>query len=432
MSSSDASSENSEEVYGEDERIIQELSPFLSHDLTYACGGVVLIREDANDLHATEPVVIHWDAGELIHRVKIPVPEKTAKQAWEAAMQQLIDDMQPASFGYRGKDVIDGSYRNAVKLDSSAFTTNFCPYKVGIIDTLSQSLLPIRNERYQGICADLYKLNIYEGPSGMFKAHVDTPRSETQFGSLVVCLPVYHEGGQLIVRHKGDSTIFNWANNTSNIQWAAFYGDCEHEVSQVLSGHRITLTYNLHMRRGVGRLCGSSTLSVPELPAYREMKKALSNPLFFSTGGTLGIRCSHSYAHTTEKGIRSLPTAFKGEDMVVFETARSLGLRVDIRPQLDYNAYDEELNAQHCMTHWIGKKLTEPTQTNLGGCDDDDAYDDILAEFPTEEGRIKWLWNSPYPLGPDELQFVHLRYGNEVEVSFLAKKHGYELDLPNA
>jgi hypothetical protein len=114
---------------------------------------------------------------------------------------------------------------------------------------------------------------------------VDTPRSELQFGSLVVCLPTAHKGGQLVVRHQGHSTVFDWANNSPNIQWAAFYGDCEHEVSQVVSGHRVTLTYNLYWRRGVGEMFGfSATLNIQELPAYREMVKALSNPHFFAGG----------------------------------------------------------------------------------------------------------------------------------------------------
>jgi hypothetical protein len=126
---------------------------------------------------------------------------------------------------------------------------------------------------------------IYEGPSGMFKPHVDTPRSELQFGSLVVCLPSAHEDGQLHVRHQGHSTIFDWSNDSSNIQWAAFYGDCEHEVAQVTSGYRITLTYNLYLRRGLGQMAGASaTLDARQLPAYKEMKAALANPLFFPTG----------------------------------------------------------------------------------------------------------------------------------------------------
>lgn len=73
---------------------------------------------------------------------------------------------------------------------------------------------------------------VYGSPSGFFKSR-RTPRSETQFGSLVVSLPCHHEGGQLIVRHAGHEAVFDWS--TSKIQqdaicWAAFYSDCEHEV----------------------------------------------------------------------------------------------------------------------------------------------------------------------------------------------------------
>ena len=56
--------------------------------------------------------------------------------------------------------------------------------------------------------ANLVKMNIYE-EGGHFGSHLDTPRSETHFGSLVVCLPSYHQGGELKVTHAGvrqDST----------------------------------------------------------------------------------------------------------------------------------------------------------------------------------------------------------------------------------
>lgn len=39
---------------------------------------------------------------------------------------------------------------------------------------------------------------------------------------------------------------FDWGNNTQSIQFAAFYSDVEHEVLEVHSGHRVTLTYNLY------------------------------------------------------------------------------------------------------------------------------------------------------------------------------------------
>lgn len=79
--------------------------------------------------------------------------------------------------------------------------------------------------------------------------------------------------------------MFDWSSQTENIQWAAFYSDCEHEVLEVTSGHRITLTYNLYMRRGMGELTGhSKTLNAQHLPAYKEVESALASPEFMAEG----------------------------------------------------------------------------------------------------------------------------------------------------
>ena len=40
-------------------------------------------------------------------------------------------------------------------------------------------------------------MNVYSGPTGCFKAHVDTPHGGNMFGSLVVCLPSQFTGGSL-------------------------------------------------------------------------------------------------------------------------------------------------------------------------------------------------------------------------------------------
>lgn len=99
----------------------------------------------------------------------------------------------------------------------------------------------------------------------------------------MVCLPCDHEGGQLVVRHQDQAATFDWSGSGSDIKWAAFYSDCEHEVLEVTSGHRITLTYNLYMRRGLGEIAGlSQTLDAQQLPAYKEIKDALANPEFMT------------------------------------------------------------------------------------------------------------------------------------------------------
>jgi hypothetical protein len=95
-----------------------------------------------------------------------------------------------------------------------------------------------------GITAKLYKLNVYpEG--GKFKPHVDTPRGEDMIGSLVVSLPNPHEGGALAIRHQGQEQVFDFSK-TDQVQWVAFFADCEHEIYTVTKGSRVVLTYNLY------------------------------------------------------------------------------------------------------------------------------------------------------------------------------------------
>lgn len=88
-----------------------------------------------------------------------------------------------------------------------------------------------------------------------------------------------------MIRHGGQSTTFDWAGPAKDIQWAAFYNDCEHEVLEVTSGHRITLTYNLNVRRGLSELAGHiSSINFHQLPFYQEVKAALSDPFFMPEG----------------------------------------------------------------------------------------------------------------------------------------------------
>ena len=67
-------------------------------------------------------------------------------------------------------------------------------------------------------------------------------------GTLVICLPSPHKGGELLVNHDGLQNVFDFSKHsgdTSTIQWAAFYSDCIHEVKPILEGHRVTITYNI-------------------------------------------------------------------------------------------------------------------------------------------------------------------------------------------
>jgi hypothetical protein len=144
-------------------------------------------------------IVIRWKKGGLSKNTTFD--SRSINRPWENTLQELVQDCEPATFGFDGKDVLDEKIRKAGKLEACDFSTNFNPYDYGIVDAVSQELLPgIMRAGKQpavvrwGVVAELYKLNVYSGPSGMFKPHVDTPRGRTQFGSLVICLPTKFEG----------------------------------------------------------------------------------------------------------------------------------------------------------------------------------------------------------------------------------------------
>lgn len=87
----------------------------------------------------------------------------------------------------------------------------------------------------------------------------------------------------MVVRHHGQETEFDWSSNTSSIQWAAFYSDCEHEIRTITEGDRITLTYNLYItEREKGVV--PSIFDPKTLPLYGWMKNHLTKPGFMDEG----------------------------------------------------------------------------------------------------------------------------------------------------
>ncbi|KAK5681696.1 hypothetical protein LTS10_006229 [Elasticomyces elasticus] len=343
-----------------------------SKSATFACGGNLQVTQpkqgdepvDAKTQTSTiSPVQIRFGDESKGLTATLPATSEAAIKN----LGMLIETCAPAAFGRGGEDVFDETYRKASKLDTSEFATTFCPYATGIIDVVAQMLLPSIAGHQRGVKAELYKLNVYSGPSGKFKAHVDTPRSEKQFGSLVVCLPVAHEGGELVVRHEKKEVVFDWAMEDSHaedaaVKWAAFYGDCEHEVFEVTAGHRITFTYNLHATDGAGNVVGNipaGLLDPTQLPLYGLLKTALETPSFFSNGFTrpqsgtswkiadsrlgrvLAMPTTHTYAHTST-GKELLRSSLKGADMAVYEVVSALGLKCKLKILFDIEHEDDD------------------------------------------------------------------------------------------
>ncbi|KAK5679574.1 hypothetical protein LTS10_008395 [Elasticomyces elasticus] len=403
----------------------------------FACGGIINIARPTspdstpraeNDLPpSTHPVTLRFGTDGSGNVLSLPA------DANSDAFKKLLVACTPASFGRDGENVVDESYRKAGKLDVAAFCSDFCPYTTGIINIVNQLLVPSLDAD-RSVKAELYKLNVYSGPGGMFKPHVDTPRGSTQVGSLVVSLPSQYKGGSLSIRHRGHQTVFDWAANSANgIQWAAFYSDCEHEVHEVTSGNRITLTYNLFLVPRTDLQAGRPHgLNVSALPLAQLLKQALHDPRFMTSGGELGIYLAHRYPHTHNELSKLLPSCLKGADMAAYEVARSLKLahtlittsegsmtafadefyeesyEEDNQGNLPLDEEGEVLDAYgtyhpHLMTFEANHEVIEECERSK----------DVDMNCVMYSGRFVWL-NEPTHT---ELSRAGLRYGNEAELS---------------
>jgi hypothetical protein len=156
-------------------------------------------------------------------------------------------------------------------------------------------------------------------------------------GSLVVVFPTSHEGGALLLRHRGREWSFDSgralvgaANDQPSIGYVAFFSDIEHEVAPVTSGHRVTLTYNLYFDTG-GPVSVKDAVSehlIPPQPpnqgGFREaFKTLLENPEFMADGGTLAFGLRHVYP--IERDLKHVHGLLKGSDALVYQSVRALG-----------------------------------------------------------------------------------------------------------
>lgn len=154
-----------------DEACLAELARVTqSINTNFALGGSVEIihgtsNDDTSDQAASViqkskagPVILRWDGRSGVQKIDFSAPTMELATALEA----LVHDCQPATFGHQGRDVYDETYRQAGKMDESAFCTNFHPADCGITDAVAQALLPMIGNGQaglRGVHAELYKLS---------------------------------------------------------------------------------------------------------------------------------------------------------------------------------------------------------------------------------------------------------------------------------
>lgn len=177
-----------------------------------------------------------------------------------AQVRQIIQQASRAPFGRGEETILDESVRKVwqllpgqVRLGGKSWGKTFAGLLAAVTDGLGCGA-------EANVSAELYKLLVYDA-GGFFMPHRDTEKGPGMFGTMIVVLPAAHGGGELIVRHAGRTVTLDLSGaEVSELQVAAFYADCEHEVRPITEGYRVCLVYNL-IQRGVAE--GKATLTAP-------------------------------------------------------------------------------------------------------------------------------------------------------------------------
>ncbi|KAJ7098473.1 hypothetical protein C8R43DRAFT_1100305 [Mycena crocata] len=246
-----------------------------------------------------EDLVLYYGEESEMHR-RIDFAKSTAED-----LETLAAACQRATFGVSQNEVLDETYRKAGKMDLGNYAACLDVVASGIVDAISPDLLEGQSvEGDQVLRAEMYKLNVY-GPGSFFKAHKDTPRGETMIGSLVITFPTDHTGGALTLEHSGTSWTFDSAAELAKspeaaVAYVAFYSDVTHAVEPVLTGHRVTLTYNLFVADRstsvTGPVAGNQrVVHGPERTYEDALRNLLNDPTFLPGGGLLAYGLAHQY-----------------------------------------------------------------------------------------------------------------------------------------
>ncbi|PBK87690.1 hypothetical protein ARMGADRAFT_971717 [Armillaria gallica] len=357
--------------------------------------------------------------------------------ASEDSLHDLCQAADAAGFGLGNQNKFDEAYRKSKELDTSRFACNFDPRTTKIFDQVQADLIEGEDEIQKVLRPELYKLNIYS-EGDFFKAHTDTPRAENMMGSLVVVFPTVHEGGSLLLRQDGQEWTFDaekmLADSTPEvpaISYVVFYSDVEHEVLPVISGVRVTLTYNLYLEDKEPSvpavIAKTSSNRIPTDMLKTALQNLLKDETFLPKGGLLGFGLRHKYAIIDESGIesqnslRQLADRLKGSDASIVRVCRNLSLDTNIRilykPRysdglwmtdqiIPDDAVNEEAEGMEYYLNEHGTLVSAPEHY----------AEDMLGEEEVELPDIVWV--TPITTF-NQTESYYIAYGNQAEVGYL-------------
>jgi hypothetical protein len=147
----------------------------------------------------------------------------------------IIGECKQAPFGKSDQTLVDETVRKTWELDAKEFTFSNPEWKPYLEHLLTRAREDLGVQG--GGTAQSDKLLLYE-EGAFFKGYRDTEKVPGMFGTLVICLPLAHDGGSVRMVHGGEERTLETATKFAfDMTTLAWYSDVQHEITPVTSGY---------------------------------------------------------------------------------------------------------------------------------------------------------------------------------------------------
>src|SRR3569623_215571 len=210
---------------------------------------------------------------------------KCSAAAPRAFVDWLVEHSEPAPFGHQNQNRLDTKVRATLRLRSRGRTKVDGIELDRIVERIEEAFAT--PERLKATLLDVLTYPV----GGKFLRHKDPPRSARQLGTLIIGLPVPHQGGALRLEDGEEAKTIDWSGpveDETKLRWVALFGDVDHTIATVAS-------------------------ETDHLPADR----------------TIYIPCERLVVRDTSTAQLALDS-LRGNDLAVAEVMQRCGARVDV------------------------------------------------------------------------------------------------------
>ncbi|EGZ25968.1 hypothetical protein PHYSODRAFT_326918 [Phytophthora sojae] len=206
-----------------------------------------------------------------------------------AQAEELVAQCEKSPFGRRLDTLMDESVRKSWQLPPDQITFQNPQWQAGV-EELSEIIAGRFGYKGVPMQCKLYKLLVY-GEGGHFVKHQDTEKEDGMVATLVVQLPSFHEGGNLVVYRGGEVKHRH--------DFAMHYADAEHALEKVTTkGFRLALVYSVCLPPDMRHLMRSNDQSLSD-----ELGGIIGSMGNENEDSSFALMLSHEY---TERSIDGL------------------------------------------------------------------------------------------------------------------------------